>query len=37
VERLLADGRLEGLLDPSDRIRPAAHQLLEDVLAHERP
>jgi inorganic triphosphatase YgiF len=37
VERLLADGRLEGLLDGSDRIRPAAHELLEDMLAHQRP
>lgn len=33
VERLLADGRLEGLLDAADRIRPAAHGLLAEFLA----
>jgi hypothetical protein len=37
VERLLADGRLDGLLDPADRIRPAAHQLLAEFLAKYSP
>jgi hypothetical protein len=32
VERLLASGRLEGLLDPTGRIRPAAHEPLADLL-----
>jgi inorganic triphosphatase YgiF len=32
VERLLAEGRLEGLLDPGRRIRPAAHDLLAELL-----
>ena len=32
VERLLAGGRLDGLLDPAGRIRPAAHQLLTEFL-----
>jgi inorganic triphosphatase YgiF len=32
VERLLAAGRLEGLLDPDGRIRPAAHERLAEVL-----
>jgi len=32
VERLLADGRLEGLLDPTGRLRPAAHELLAGLL-----
>ena len=33
VERLLAEGRLEGLLDDRQRIRPAAHDLLAEFLA----
>jgi inorganic triphosphatase YgiF len=33
VEQLLADGRLEGLLDGDARIRPAAHDLLAEFLA----
>jgi inorganic triphosphatase YgiF len=33
VERLLASGRLEGLLDPADRVRPAAHDELAEFLA----
>jgi inorganic triphosphatase YgiF len=33
VEQLLADGRLEGMLDGADRIRPAAHELLAEFLA----
>jgi inorganic triphosphatase YgiF len=37
VERLLADGRLEGLLDPAGRIRPAAHGLLAEFLAENTP
>jgi inorganic triphosphatase YgiF len=37
VERLLADGRLEGLLDAAGRIRPAAHELLEELLAENTP
>jgi hypothetical protein len=37
VERLLADGRLEGLLDPAGRIRPAAHDLLGNYLAEPAP
>jgi hypothetical protein len=32
VERLLAEGRLEGLLDDQQRIRPAAHDLLAEFL-----
>jgi hypothetical protein len=32
VEELLAAGRLDGLLDERRRIRPAAHQLLADLL-----
>ena len=37
VERLLADGRLDGLLDPAGRIRPAAHELLAEFLAENTP
>jgi hypothetical protein len=37
VERLLADGRLEGLLDAAGRIRPAAHELLAELLAENSP
>jgi hypothetical protein len=37
VERLLADGRLDGLLDAADRIRPAAHELLAEFLAENSP
>jgi inorganic triphosphatase YgiF len=33
VEQLLADGRLEGLLDSDGRIRPAAHNLLAEFLS----
>jgi hypothetical protein len=32
VERLLAAGKLEGLLDEAGRIRPAAHDRLAEVL-----
>jgi hypothetical protein len=37
VERLLADGRLEGLLDSAGRIRPAAHRLLDEFLTENSP
>jgi inorganic triphosphatase YgiF len=37
VERLLAAGRLEGLLDPSGRISPAAHDRLAEYLAQNSP
>jgi hypothetical protein len=37
VEQLLAAGRLEGLLGPDDRIRPAAHDLLAEFLAANSP
>jgi CYTH domain len=37
VERLLAEGRLEGLLDDRQRIRPAAHDLLAEFLAENSP
>ena len=37
VERLLADGRLEGQLDAADRIRPAAHELLAEFLVENSP
>src|SRR5215216_3303932 len=37
VEQLLAAGRLEGLLGPDDRIRPAAHDLLAEFLAVNSP
>jgi hypothetical protein len=37
VERLLADGRLEGLLDPDGRIRPAAHDHLAEFLSRNTP
>ena len=37
VEQLLADGRLDGLLDPAGRIRPAAHELLAEFLAENTP
>jgi inorganic triphosphatase YgiF len=33
VERLLAAGELEGLLDPDGRVRPAAHDRLAEFLA----
>ena len=33
VERLLAAGELEGLLDPGGRVRPAAHDRLAEFLA----
>jgi inorganic triphosphatase YgiF len=37
VEQLLADGRLEGLLDRDDRVRPAAHNLLAELLSENSP
>ena len=37
VEQLLAAGRLEGLLDPSGRISPAAHDQLAEYLAQHSP
>jgi hypothetical protein len=37
VERLLVAGQLEGLLDPSGRIRPAAHDRLAESLARTSP
>ncbi|HET7519333.1 MAG TPA: CYTH domain-containing protein [Actinomycetes bacterium] len=37
VERLLAEGRLEGLLDADGRIRPAAHELLDEFLSQNSP
>jgi hypothetical protein len=37
VERLLADGRLEGLLDSDGRVRPAAHDMLAEFLAQNIP
>ena len=37
VEQLLAQGRLEGLLDGDGRIRPAAHNLLAEVLSENSP
>ena len=33
VEQLLASGRLDGLLGPDDRIRPAAHEPLAELLS----
>jgi hypothetical protein len=37
VEQLLAAGRLEGQLDERQRIRPAAHDLLEEFLSENSP
>jgi hypothetical protein len=37
VERLLAAGRLEGLLDPDGRVRPAAHDRLAEFLTQNTP
>jgi inorganic triphosphatase YgiF len=37
VEELLAAGRLEGLLDPSGRISPAAHDRLAEYLSENSP
>ncbi|HSK37948.1 MAG TPA: hypothetical protein VLA80_14550, partial [Actinomycetota bacterium] len=37
VERLLAEGRLDGLLDGDGRVRPAAHDLLAEFLAQNSP
>ena len=37
VEQLLAEGRLEGLLDGDGRIRPAAHNLLAEFLGENSP
>jgi inorganic triphosphatase YgiF len=37
VERLLAAGELEGLLDPAGRVRPAAHDRLAEFLAQNSP
>jgi CYTH domain len=35
VERLLAEGRLAGLLDPTGRISPSAHDRLAELLAQD--
>jgi hypothetical protein len=35
VERLLAEGRLAGLLDPTGRISPSAHDGLAELLAQD--
>jgi hypothetical protein len=37
VERLLVEGRLEGLLAADGRIRPAAHELLAEFLEQNSP
>ena len=37
VEQLLAEGRLEGMLDAEDRIRPGAHDLLAEFLSQNSP
>jgi CYTH domain len=37
IERLHADGRLEGQLDADGRIRPSAHDLLAEFLAQNSP
>jgi triphosphatase len=37
VERLLADGRLDGLLDPGGRVSADAHDLLAEFLSENRP
>jgi hypothetical protein len=37
AERLLAAGRLEGLLDPAGRLRPAAYDPLAEILAENSP
>ena len=37
VEQLLAQGRLEGLLDAAGRIRPAAHDRLAEFLSQNSP
>jgi inorganic triphosphatase YgiF len=37
VERLLAAGELEGLLDEAGRVRPAAHDRLAELLARNSP
>ena len=37
VEELLAAGRLEGHLDPAGRIRPSAHDLLDEFLSRNSP
>jgi inorganic triphosphatase YgiF len=37
VEQLLAEGRLEGMLDADDRIRPGAHDLLDKFLSQNSP
>jgi inorganic triphosphatase YgiF len=37
VERLLAAGELDGLLDPDGRVRPAAHDRLAELLAQNSP
>jgi inorganic triphosphatase YgiF len=37
VEQLLAAGRLEGLLDPAGRLRPAAYDRLAEALARQHP
>jgi len=37
VEELLAAGRLEGHLDQAGRVRPSAHDLLDEFLAQNSP
>jgi inorganic triphosphatase YgiF len=37
VERLLAAGELDGLLDPDGRVRPAAHDRLAEFLSQNTP
>ena len=37
VERLLAAGQLDGLLDPDGRVRPAAHDRLAEFLSRNNP
>jgi triphosphatase len=37
VERLLAAGRLQGLLDQTGMLRPGAHDLLADILSQNTP
>jgi hypothetical protein len=37
VERLLAAGQLEGLLDAAGRIRPEAHDRIAEFLASDNP
>ena len=37
VERLLASGRLEGMVDPAGRLRPAAFDRLAEILSQNNP